>query len=201
MPNLFAHIHAIISTFCLLLFLPSFIKLELIGEKLTVGKIYAALLIYETWREYKAKIQRDGRARTVSLLSSNFISISNNVTFLLCFWFLFHKPSWTKDQETQGNEFGIIVPGYHSPTTSNAPIVFISIDLPLLLRIYQLLHSFTLTSTHPPAPPTPPPPPPHTQPGLCWMYDDMNPSPPLLPLPRPPWMVQTCFISMHVGRT
>ncbi|XP_071506824.1 voltage-dependent calcium channel type A subunit alpha-1-like isoform X3 [Diadema antillarum] len=37
---------------------------ELIGEKLTVGKIYAALLIYETWREYKAKIQRDGHART-----------------------------------------------------------------------------------------------------------------------------------------
>ncbi len=37
---------------------------ELIGEKLTVGKIYAALLIYETWREYKAKLQRDGHART-----------------------------------------------------------------------------------------------------------------------------------------
>ncbi|XP_072014634.1 voltage-dependent calcium channel type A subunit alpha-1-like isoform X8 [Amphiura filiformis] len=38
---------------------------ELIGEKLTVGKIYAALLIYETWREYKAKLQRDGHARTL----------------------------------------------------------------------------------------------------------------------------------------
>ncbi|XP_071821818.1 voltage-dependent calcium channel type A subunit alpha-1-like isoform X3 [Apostichopus japonicus] len=37
---------------------------ELVGEKLTVGKIYAALLIYETWREYKAKVQRDGHART-----------------------------------------------------------------------------------------------------------------------------------------
>lgn len=42
------------------------LTVELIGEKLTVGKIYAALLIYETWREYKAKIQRDGHARTVS---------------------------------------------------------------------------------------------------------------------------------------
>ncbi|XP_038071611.1 voltage-dependent calcium channel type A subunit alpha-1-like isoform X1 [Patiria miniata] len=38
---------------------------EVIGEKLTVGKIYSALLIYETWREYKAKLQRDGHARTL----------------------------------------------------------------------------------------------------------------------------------------
>ncbi|XP_071948425.1 voltage-dependent calcium channel type A subunit alpha-1-like isoform X5 [Antedon mediterranea] len=36
---------------------------ELIGEKLTVGKIYAALLIYETWKEYKTRAKRDGTAR------------------------------------------------------------------------------------------------------------------------------------------
>ncbi|XP_033121214.1 voltage-dependent calcium channel type A subunit alpha-1-like [Anneissia japonica] len=38
-------------------------KKELIGEKLTVGKIYAALLIYETWKEYKTRAKRDGTAR------------------------------------------------------------------------------------------------------------------------------------------
>ena len=40
-------------TFLWLLSVSRSFPTELIGEKLTVGKIYAALLIYETWREYK----------------------------------------------------------------------------------------------------------------------------------------------------
>ncbi|XP_070531532.1 voltage-dependent calcium channel type A subunit alpha-1-like [Ptychodera flava] len=37
---------------------------ELIYPNLSVGKIYASLLIYETWREYKTKLQRNSTARS-----------------------------------------------------------------------------------------------------------------------------------------
>ncbi|XP_041481260.1 voltage-dependent calcium channel type A subunit alpha-1-like isoform X7 [Lytechinus variegatus] len=68
---------------------------ELIGEKLTVGKIYAALLIYETWREYKAKIQRDGHARTM-----------REVIELVYFKYLYKKyPDFDINDERYQNTF------------------------------------------------------------------------------------------------
>ncbi|XP_030853656.1 voltage-dependent calcium channel type A subunit alpha-1 isoform X7 [Strongylocentrotus purpuratus] len=68
---------------------------ELIGEKLTVGKIYAALLIYETWREYKAKIQRDGHARTM-----------REVIELVYFKYLYKKyPGFDINDERYQNTF------------------------------------------------------------------------------------------------
>ncbi|XP_077986579.1 voltage-dependent calcium channel type A subunit alpha-1-like isoform X3 [Glandiceps talaboti] len=45
---------------------------ELIYPNLSVGKIYASLLIYETWREYKTKLQRNTHARSFLQAAQNF---------------------------------------------------------------------------------------------------------------------------------